>query len=203
MFGMRYFMEKFSNKTRLTEKIRMLTEKIMFVAAGGVLIFYLAAVLLFITGIGIKKDAYGTLIGYSVLSAIVTIIAKSLFDEQGIREASKLPENKAVSDHYKKLLNKRIVKEKKLKTIGKIMLKRRINDILFKGIGLAVSMSGMLYIAIDGSGQWGLIAPTLGTICLTIALGMKGYVDSYDEYCNDHIPALKEKIDRMMADEKK
>lgn len=128
-------------------------EKIMFVAAGGVLVFYLAAVLLFITGIGIQKDSYGTLIGFSVLSSVVTIIAKSLFEEQGVKEASKLPENKAVSDHFKQLSNKRVVKEKKLNTMNKIRFRRRVNDVLFKGIGLAASMCGMLYIAIEGSGQ--------------------------------------------------
>lgn len=32
---------------------------------------------------------------------------------------------------------------------------------------------------------------------------MKGYVDSYDAYCDEHIPALKEKIDRMMGEEVK
>lgn len=181
---------------KLNDKIRLLLDKVMFVAAGGVFLFYLGTILLFIIGLttNLKVDVMFT---FTAISGLVMTLAITLFRAQGVKDASKLPDNIKVNEEWIRLTNTKVEKEKKLRNIGTFMTINTIKDLLFKGLSLAGVTYGVLYIAINGSGEWSLILPALGNVCMAIAMGLKGYVNTYDFYNEEHIPGLKERIRRF------
>ena len=186
-------MEKSKN---IAEKVKAILNKVMFVAAGGVLVFYIAGVLLFIVGLGFHAKLH-VLAGFAILSGLVVWLSSTFITGQGAKDAAKVEYHKEVMLKYRKLLNKNTVKKKHLTTSPNFLFKRVLTGFITKAISVVIMVSGVIYIALEGSGMWGLLLPTIGNVCMAVALGLKGYMDAYDHYVDEHIPAVLELIERL------
>jgi hypothetical protein len=66
-----------------------------------------------------------------------------------------------------------------------------------KGVTIAVSTWFVLYIFIEGSGNWSLIGLAIANILMFAGFGLVGLATVYDKYLEEHIPVIKERIEQL------
>jgi hypothetical protein len=135
-------------------------------------------------------------ITFAIIGAVVGISITISLILQGIAFAKKVPFADKIMDTYYKLVNK-TKKEKELHTIDHYIRKAIIQTVIVRGITVALSTFFVLYIFIEGNGNWGLLGLAFANIFMFIGFGLVGLSNAYDFYLKQHIPVIKERIERM------
>jgi hypothetical protein len=99
---------------------------------------------------------------------------------------------------YYSALNK-TKKEKDLHDITHYLIRSTIIDIIIKGSLVTISTFFILYIFIEGSKNWGLIGLAVANIFLFTGFGLVGLARAYDKYLDEHIPVIKERTIKLLA----
>lgn len=133
---------------------------------------------------------------FSVLGAVVGLMITISLRSQGVVFAKEKPDNKAVMKEYRAKLNK-TKKIKKLRTITSYIVFHTIKDIFIKGITVAGSTFLLLYIFIEGNGDYSLFLLALSNILMFISFGLVAMTKAYDRYNEEHISAVKEIIIKL------
>jgi hypothetical protein len=115
---------------------------------------------------------------------------------QGIIYAKQNSEAKEIMKEYRQQVNK-TKPLKKLHTISWYILWATIRDIFMKGVTIAVSTWFVLYIFIEGSGNWSLIGLAIANIFMFTGFGLVGLATVYDKYLEEHIPVIRERIELL------
>lgn len=133
---------------------------------------------------------------FSIIGAVDGLLITLMLRSQGIALAKNEEESKKVMAEYYQAINK-TKKSKKLHTITYYYVKDFIIDIFTKAGIIALTTSLMLYIFMDGSGDYGLIGLAISNILMFACFGIIALSKFYSLYLEQHIPVIKERIIRI------
>ena len=77
-----------------------------------------------------------------------------------------------------------------------------IKDVLFKGLSVVITTVGVIYIVITGSQDYNLLLLALANLILFACFGLLAMSSAYDFYNENHIPYLKDLIERRKNNDK-
>lgn len=173
-------------------------ELMMYVGTIGAMISGIAYVIItviMILGFEKSMELESQLI-FSIIGAVVGISIMSMLRTQGVTFASNEPESKATMQEYRKLLNLKKT-QKKLKRIESFMIFQFFKDLFTKVLSILISTFGILYLVLEGNGDFSLIGLAVANLLMFISFGLIALSKAYDFYINEHIPTIKELIKRM------
>jgi len=133
---------------------------------------------------------------FAILGSSIGLIITFLLRTQGISFAEKEPESIKTMQKYHKLMNKR-KSIKKLHTIKYFMKWATIKDIFTKGVSIAGSTFLIMYIFMEGNGDFGLFGLAVSNIMMFTGFGFIALSKAYDKYIDEHIPVIKAIIEKM------
>lgn len=189
-------MENMSKKRE--EVKRSISDVLIWVGtAGAVLssIVYLIITYIMVKGFSAGLDIKRQII-FSIIGSIAGLSIASFLKLQGITFAKKIKENKEVIQEYNNIKNKG-KEEKELYTIDKYLMISTIKDVAFKFTTIAASTFFIISIAIEGNGDMMLFALALANLTMFVSFGIISMAKSYDVYNEEHIPAIKKKIELL------
>lgn len=179
----------------MTNKIKSI---LLWVGTAGALISALAYIA--VTGVMIMgfetKMALQQQLLFSIIGAVVGISITWMLRGQGIAFAKEEPESKAVMAAYHKALNK-TKKIRQLHTITWHVIVRSSVDLVSKVSTIALSTYFMLYVFMEGSGDYGLLGLAVANLSMFISFGIMAMARAYDFYIVEHLAAIKERTDQM------
>lgn len=181
---------------------KLLTEKLksFFVYTGWALsgifgIVYIVLLVILIFGFSVSISIQ-TMLLLSVLSAVFTFAISVSFMYQGVAFAKDLDDNKAVMNEYRTLMNQK-KKEKSIHTISFYMTRDIIVSFIFKGGMVFLSTYAMINFIVEGIGDIMILWLGISNLLMAVGFGMLGLVNSFDDYIEKHIPAIKVKIQKI------
>ncbi len=179
---------------KFEEKIKPL---LLYVGTIGAVISSCAYIILIITLInGFQVHNTTTTITFAGINAIVGILIANFLRYQGVSFAANIDENKALIKEY--YGNK--TKDKKNHSIKYFWVKNIISDLLTKGLTMAFTTCGLIYIIIVGSKDWSLLLLAFVNLALFICFGLIALDKAYDYYNTVYVAYLKERInDRSIS----
>lgn len=159
-------------------------------AIGAVLTSIAYIVLMFVLIRGFKYQQSTQTIVFAVINAVVGLIIANFLKYQGMSFAKELPENKEVLDEYYSLHTK----DKKNRSIKFYWAVSLTKDILVKGLGVAGSTLGLIYIVIVASNDWNLLLLAVVNLVLFICFGLLSLNGAYDFYNTSYIAYMRDRI---------
>lgn len=150
----------------------------------------------FTTAIDMQKQ-----ILFAVLGSLTGLMITFFLRNQGITFAEKEEESIKTMTEYHHLINK-TKKKKKLHTIKYFMVVSTIQDIFYKGLTIAGSTYMIMFIFMEGNGDWSLFRLALSNIFMFAGFGLVALSKAYDHYVDQHIPVIKELIERIKEETK-
>ena len=138
-------------------------------------------------------------ITFAIIGAIVGVSITISLIMQGIAFAKRDDKAQQVMTNYYKALNK-TKKEKQFHTIEHYIKWAIIKTILLRGTTVAITTFFVLYIFIEGNGNWSLLGLAVANICMFIGFGLVGLSNAYDHYLKQHIPIIEELTTRLEQD---
>ena len=94
-----------------------------------------------------------------------------------------------IKDYYS---NK--TKDKKNHSLSFFWITSIIKDVITKGLSIAASTCGLIYIVIIGSNDWSLLLMSIVNLLLFICFGLLSLNKAYDYFNNTYVAYMKEKI---------
>ena len=158
-------------------------------------IAYIIITVVLVMGFSTQMDMSKQIL-FSIIGAVDGLLITLMLRSQGIELARNEEEPKRVMQEYYTLLNK-TKNKKKLHTISFYFYRSFIFDIFTKTLTIALTTSLMLYIFMDGSGDYGLIGLAVSNILMFACFGIIALSKFYSLYLEQHIPVIKERIIRI------
>lgn len=179
-----------SNKKESTfdKYIKPVLQYVGTIGATLMCIAYIVCVVILIEGFE-THELKGDLLFASVNAGVGLIIMQFL-KVQGISFAKNIPENTVIINEY---YNSK-TKDKKPHSIKWYWLWSFIKDICLKGIGIALTTFGIMYIVVEGCKDYTLFLLAAVNLIMFICFGLLALNNAYEFYNNKHIPFLKDKI---------
>lgn len=187
-------MEKFMKENKekqqklFEDKIKPLLLYVGTIGAILMCIAYFIVVLVLVFGFEVKSPTQSII--FATINAIVGLVIMQFLKVQGIAFAKEIPENQEV---LKKYYTKR--EKKKSYDISYYWIKSIIEDVLAKGLGIAVTSAGLIYIVVEGSQDYNLILLAVVNLIMFICFGFISLTKSYDFFNDNYIPYVKDQIE--------
>ena len=176
------------DKDKFEKKIKPILTYIGLIGAVLTSIAYI--ILIFILIKGFKYEQTTQTIVFALVNAAVGLIIANFLKYQGISFAKELPDNQQViKDYYS---NK--TKDKKNHSLSFFWITSIIKDVITKGLSIAASTCGLIYIVIVGSNDWSLLLMSIVNLLLFICFGLLSLNKAYDYFNNTYVAYMKEKI---------
>ncbi len=173
---------------RFEEKIKPL---LLYVGTIGAVISSCAYIVLIVTLInGFQVHNTTTTITFAGINAVVGILIANFLRYQGVAFAANIDENKTLIKEYYGTKTK----DKKNHSIKYFWVKNIISDLLTKGVTMAFTTCGLIYIIIVGSKDWSLLLLAFVNLALFICFGLIALDKAYDYYNTVYVAYLKERI---------
>lgn len=193
-------LNKINEKKKRQQEVmsEALKKTLLYVGFIGAIISAMAYLIITIVMIkGVSTDiSLENQILFSILGAVVGLLISFLLRNQGIIYAKQNEEAQEVMQEYRKQINETKT-YKELHTISWYIFWATIRDIFLKGLTVALSTWFVLYIFIEGSGEWGLLGLAISNILMFSGFGLVGLATVYDKYLEEHIPVIKQRIKRL------
>lgn len=181
--------------SKFEEKIKPVLNYIGTIGAVLAAIMYIIVV--FVLIFGFQAQSIVQSIVFAVVNAIIGLIIMFFLKLQGQSFAKNLPENQVVLKEYNEAKPK-----KKNQSMAHYWISSSIKDILFKGLSVAITTVGIIYIVITGSQDYNLLLLALANLILFACFGLLAMSSAYDFYNENHIPYLKDLIERRKNNDK-
>ena len=179
------------NKDVFEHKIKPILTYVGSIGAVLTSMAYIILILVFIKGFEFKQTTQT--IVFAIINAAVGLIIANFLKYQGISFAKELPENEEIIKQYYSLHTK----DKKNHGITFFWVTTVIKDILIKGIGIAVSTAGLIYIVIVGSNDWSLMLMAIVNLILFVCFGLLSLNKAYEYFNNVYVNYMKEQINAI------
>lgn len=160
---------------------------------------YIVFTVVLVMGFETKMDSQKQLLFSSIGAAAGLSLTVSL-RLQGVQLARQKQDNQLVMKEYHNLINKTKT-AKQLKTINYYLVVHFISDVFTKLITMALSTYLVLYIFLEGNGDWALIGLAIANILMFTFFGLMALSKAYTHYNEQHIPVIKERIKRLKEGE--
>ncbi len=185
---------------KLNERIK---EMLLYTGFAGAVISVIAYMVITVVMIvGFKSDLQAeNQILFAVLGACTGLVITFALRGQGIAFAKREDESIQVMKEYHEALNKR-KKEKDLKDINHYVFFATIKDIVVKGLTVGVSTYYVLYIFMQGNGDWSLIGLAFSNLLMFSGFGLVALSKTYDKYIEEHIPVIRERTKKIIEERK-
>lgn len=157
---------------------------------GAILMSIMYIIMVVILIIGFKAQSIQNTIVFAIINAIVGLMIMQFLKIQGISFAKNLPEN---IDIIKQYYNTK-TKDKKIQSIKYYWTSSLIKDFISKGLSIAFTTAGIIYIVIVGSNDYTLLLLALVNLILFICFGLLALNNAYEFYNNKHVPYMQEMI---------
>lgn len=180
-----------SNKTMFERIVKPILRNVGLIGATIMSVLYIVIIVILITGF--KTHELKDDIIFALVNAGVGLVIMQFLKLQGTSFAKELPENKKVLTEYYNLR----AKEKKIHSIKYYWTTSIIYDIIIKGITVAISTIGIIYLVIQGMHDYTLLLLAVVNLIMFICFGMVGLSNAFDFYNNNHIPFIKEKLKEL------
>lgn len=139
---------------------------------------------------GFKYQQTTQTIVFALANAGVGLIITCFLRYQGTSFAKSLPENqKIITDYY---ANK--TKDKKNHSLRYFWIINVAKDIVLKGLTVAASTLGLIYIVLVGSNDWSMIGIAIVNLILFICFGLLALNQGYEYYNNIYVNYMKEQL---------
>lgn len=157
---------------------------------GAVLTSIAYIILIFILIKGFKYEQTTQTIVFALVNAAVGLIIANFLKYQGISFAKEIPANQQVlKDYYGSK-----TKDKKNHSLSFFWITSIIKDIVTKGLSIAATTCGLIYIVIVGSNDWSLLLMSIVNLLLFICFGLLSLNKAYDYFNNTYVAYMKERI---------
>lgn len=160
------------------------------IGAGLTSIAYIILVVVLIKGFQFRQPTQT--IVFAVANAAVGMIVASFLKYQGVSFAKGLPENQSIIEDYYKSRTR----DKKNHSIQWFWLVTTIKDVIFKGVTIAASTLGLVYIVIVGSNDWSLMLMAIVNLVLFVCFGLLALNQAYEYYNNVYVNYMREQLAR-------
>ena len=157
---------------------------------GAILMSIMYIIIVVILIIGFKAQSIQNTIVFAIINAIVGLIIMQFLKIQGISFAKNLPENIEIIKQYYNTKTK----DKKIQSIKYYWTSSLIKDFISKGLSIAFTTAGIIYIVIVGSNDYTLLLLALVNLILFICFGLLALNNAYEFYNNKHVPYMQEMI---------
>ena len=175
-------------KSFFEKKIQPILQYVGVIGAILMSIMYIIIVVILI--IGFKAQSIQNTIVFAVINAIVGLMIMQFLKIQGISFAKNLPENIEIIKQYYNTKTK----DKKIQSIKYYWTSSLIKDFISKGLSIAFTTAGIIYIVIVGSNDYTLLLLALANLILFICFGLLALNNAYEFYNNKHVPYMQEMI---------
>ena len=175
-------------KSFFEKKIQPILQYVGVIGATLMSIMYIITVVILI--IGFKAQSIQNTIVFAIINAIVGLIIMQFLKIQGISFAKNLPENIEIIKQYYNTKTK----DKKIQSIKYYWISSLIKDFISKGLSIAFTTAGIIYIVIVGSNDYTLLLLALVNLILFICFGLLALNNAYEFYNNKHVPYMQEMI---------
>ena len=180
-------------KTVLEKKILPILNYVGIIGAGIMTIAYIIAVFVLIRGF--QAEAILNTTVFACVNAATGFVIMQFLKIQGVSFAKMLPENDAIIRRYYTTKTK----DKKVHSIKYFWATSVIKDIITKCITLGATTIGLIYIVIQGSNDYNLLFLAIVNLLMFVCFGFISLVNAYDFYNNNHVPYMKEQLDKTNA----
>lgn len=174
---------------RIDKVIVPLMRNIGFIGSAIMSIAYIATITVLVVGFETNIQLWNSVLFASV-SALVGLVIMQMLKLQGITFARELPENKEILKEY---YGSRI-KDKKFHNIQHYWKKSVIQDILIRAISIGLFSIGIVYISIQGSGDYGLLLLGFVNLLMFASFGLLSLASAYDHYNEQHINYIRQQL---------
>ncbi len=179
----------------MDDKIRKI---LLYIGTIGAIISAVAYVIVVVVMIqGFKYQQTSSTIVFAVVNAAIGLMITNFLRYQGVAFAKAIPENKSIEDEYYK--NK--TKDKKNHSMKYYWVINITKDILIKGLSIAGSTLGLIYIIIVGSNDWNLLLMAIVNLLLFTCFGLIALNKSYEYYNTVYKNYMIEKIAEAKVDD--
>ena len=186
---------------KLNDRIKELLLYTGFAAAAVAIVSYVMIVVSMIIGVKIDVDT-NQQITISALGAIVGLVVLLSLQGQGVAFAKQEEESKKAEKAYQAARNKeRVKKNKQPRTMTYYYIRWLISDVVFKVSSVGLSMYFVVYIFVEGNGNWGLIWLALSNILMFAGFGLMRVSKAYDVYIEQHIPAIIARTNKILEEQ--
>lgn len=159
-------------------------------------IAYVIAVFILIEGFKVEKLLNTTI--FSIITAAIGFCIMQMLKIQGQSFAANLEENVTIVREFNR---NRIDKIRKYHSMTYFWVTSCISDIALKCITLAVASIGMVYIMIEGSGDYNLLFLAAVNLLMFAGFGLISLVKAYDFYNDEYIPYMLDQTKEAKKDE--
>lgn len=155
-------------------------------------IAYILVVFVLIEGFKAEKLLNTTI--FSVITAAIGFCIMQMLKIQGQDFAKNLPQNKEITKKYseRNLVNG---KKRKFKSMKHYWVTSAIKDIVVKCSTLALTSIGMIYIMIEGSGDYSLLFLAAVNLLMFAGFGLISLCKAYDFYNEEYVPYMLNEIE--------
>ena len=182
-------------KNTFETKIKPILQYVGAIGATLMSIMYIVIIVILI--IGFKAQTFQQALIFALVNAVVGLIIMQFLKIQGIAFAENIPENKAIKDEYYRTRTR----DKKYESINSYWVKSIIQDIIWKGLSVIISTAGLIYIVIQGCGDYTLLLLALVNLVMFICFGLLALNSAYEFYNNKHIPYMLNQIENRVNKE--
>ena len=184
-------------KTTLEKKILPVLNYVGIIGACIMVVAYIIAVFVMIRGF--KAEEFLQMTTFAVVNAATGFVIMQFLKIQGVSFAKMLPDNQEIIKRYYHSKTK----DKKVHSIKYYWTTSVIKDIVIKCLTLAATTVGLIYIVIQGSNDYNLLFLALVNLLMFVCFGFISLVNAYEFFNNQHVPYMKEQLDKAEQQEPK
>lgn len=147
---------------------------------------------------GFKVEDVMNITVFAVVNAAVGFVIMQFLKIQGQTLAEHLPDNEAILKRYYNTKTK----DKKLHSLKFYWVTSVVKDIGVKCLTLGLSTVGVIYIVIEGNGDWKMLGLAFVNLIMFICFGLLSLNKAYEFVNNQHIPYVKQQLASTEKSEK-
>ena len=185
--------ENITNKLdqRTTTFENKIKPMLTYVGTVGAILTVIAYIILVVVLIfGFKAQSITQTIVFAIANGVAGVVIMQFLKIQGISFAKSIEANKDILTEYYNTQTK----DKKSKSIKYFWITSVIKDVVLKAISIIVLTTCVIYIVIEGSQNYILLAMALVNILMFLCFGLLSLTSAYDFFNNEHIPYIKERL---------
>lgn len=180
-----------SRKTTFESKIKPILTYIGTIGAVITSIAYIVLVVIMI--FGFKAQSITQTLIFAVANGVAGVIVMQFLKIQGISFAKTLPENAGLLKEYYSTKTK----DKENHSIKYFWITSIIKDVAIKAVSIVAFTASVIYVVIEGSQNYLLLAMAVVNILMFFCFGMLSLTSAYDFFNEDYIPYIKERLEEI------
>ena len=185
--------ENITNKLdqRTTTFENKIKPMLTYVGTVGAILTVIAYIILVVVLIfGFKAQSITQTIVFAIANGVAGVVIMQFLKIQGISFAKSIEVNKDILTEYYNTQTK----DKKSRSIKYFWISSVLKDIVLKAISIIVLTTCVIYIVIEGSQNYILLAMAVVNILMFLCFGLLSLTSAYDFFNNEHIPYIKERL---------